>query len=239
MPDILDIFFPKTCTICKRKGTYLCKRCKKLFKRNLPECYLCRKLSSGYKTHEQCKTSSGFESLDRVFVSWEYNSLTSDFLKKYKYGYVYNMSGSISEVFIKSLSDSTFPQFFKETLLTNVPLPNNRLRERGFNQTLNISEEVAKHFKLPFSSTLLARKNTYSHQSMRDRQERREVSSDDFYVKENDNIPSFKSVTIVDDVITTGVTLESMCMKLREKYGEDLEINGICMFRGKPYYLQD
>jgi competence protein ComFC len=237
MPDILDIFFPKTCIICKRKGTYLCSRCRKLFKRNLPECYLCRKLSSGYKTHEECKESLGIRALDRVFVSWEYNSLTSDFLKKYKYGYVYNMSSALSEVFVKSLHNSVFPRFLKDTLLTNVPLPNNRLRERGFNQTLNISETVAKHFNLPFSNSLLRRKNTYSHQSMRDKSEREEVSSGDFYVKENENLPSFKSITIVDDVITTGITLQSICTKLREKYGEDLEINGICMFRGKPYYL--
>jgi ComF family protein len=237
MPDILDIFFPKTCTICKRKGTYLCSRCKKLFKRNLPECYLCRKLSLGYKTHEECKKSKGIGALDRVFVSWEYNSLTSDFLKKYKYGYVYDMSSALSEVFVKSLSNSTFPRFLKDTLVTNVPLPNNRLRERGFNQTLNISEAITKHFSLPFSNTLLGRKNTYGHQSMRDKDERGEVSSNDFYIKENKNLPSFKSITIVDDVITTGTTLESICTSLRERYGEDLEINGVCMFRGKPYYL--
>jgi predicted amidophosphoribosyltransferase len=72
---------------------------------------------------------------------------------------------------------------------------------------------------------------------MRDKDERGAVSSDDFYVKENKNLPSFKSITIVDDVITTGITLESICTNLRERYGEDLEINGVCMFRGKPYYL--
>jgi predicted amidophosphoribosyltransferase len=147
------------------------------------------------------------------------------------------MSSALSEVFVKSLSNSTFPRFLKDTLVTNVPLPNNRLRERGFNQTLNISEAITKHFSLPFSNTLLGRKNTYGHQSMRDKDERGEVSSNDFYIKENKNLPSFKSITIVDDVITTGTTLESICTSLRERYGEDLEINGVCMFRGKPYYL--
>lgn len=235
--NILDILFPKTCSICQRKGTYLCSRCKKLFKRNLPECYICRKLSSNYKTHSECRELSPGSSLDNVFVAWEYNSLTSDLLKKYKYGYVYDMADILSEFFVENIFKSNFPKSFSNTLLTNVPIPNNRLRERGFNQTLKISEAISKYFDVPFSETLLRRKNTYDHQSLKDKGERKYISKEDFIVNSSSNVSNYDSITIVDDVITTGITLECVSGRLREIFGKELVINGICMFRGRAYYL--
>ena len=139
MDNILDVLFPKTCSICSKKGTYLCERCKKLFKRNLPECYICRKLSGDYKTHRECKDNHPNSSLDSLFVSWEYNSLSSDLIKRYKYKYVYDISSVLCEFFVESIFNSSFSKLFENTLLTNIPIPSNRLRERGFNQTLNIS----------------------------------------------------------------------------------------------------
>jgi ComF family protein len=237
MQNILDVFFPKTCSICKRKGTYLCERCKKLFINKLPECYICRRISSYYKTHTECKNSKKNSSLDCVFISWEYNSLTSDLLKKYKYGYVYDMSDSLSRFFVECISKSNFANAFENTLLTNIPISSNRLRERGFNQTLNISKEVSEYLNVSFSDTLLRRKDTYDHQSLRDRDERKNISKNDFVVKSNFDLSSYKSITIVDDVMTTGITLESACELLKDTFGKDLIVNGICMFRGRPYYL--
>lgn len=235
--NILDTLFPKTCSICKRKGTYLCSRCKKLFKRTLPECYACRRLSNNYKTHSGCKKDKGFSYLDNVFVAWEYNSLTSDLLKKYKYGYVYDMADILSDFLVKSIFNSNFTQLFSKTLLTNVPIPDNRLRERGFNQTLKISEAISKHFDLSFSDTLLRRKNTYDHQSLKDKGERKYISKNDFIVNSKLRVSKYKSITIVDDVMTTGITLESVSESLRDTFGEEIIINGICMFRGRAYYL--
>ena len=113
METFMDLLFPKVCSICKRRGEYLCKTCKKLFKRNLPECYICREISSNFQTHDSCKTDL---SLDYVFVSWEYNSLSSDLLKKYKYSYVYDISAILSQFFLESILNSNFKNIEKHTL---------------------------------------------------------------------------------------------------------------------------
>jgi competence protein ComFC len=170
-------------------------------------------------------------------VAWEYNSLTSDLLKKYKYGYVYDMADILSDFLVKSIFNSNFTQLFSKTLLTNVPIPDNRLRERGFNQTLKISEAISKHFDLSFSDTSLRRKNTYDHQSLKDKGERKYISKNDFIVNSKLRVSKYKSITIVDDVMTTGITLESVSESLRDTFGEEIIINGICMFRGRAYYL--
>ena len=238
MANLLDTIFPRSCAICGKKGPYLCNHCKKLFKRALPECYICRKLSPNYKTHYECKEEKGNSSLDHVFVAWEYNSLSSIILKKYKYNYVQSISDTLTEIFIKSIRNSTFDRELRGTILTNVPLAKNRLRERGFNQTTEIAKRVAESFNLPFAKDLIERKDSYGHQALRDKDERKEVKEGIFTFKNDLSLKGYSGITILDDVITTGATLEAISSVLRKNIGKDVEINALCLFRGRPYYSE-
>jgi len=238
MINLLDILFPKSCSICKKKGDYLCSHCKKLFKRNLPECYICRKLSSSYKTHYECSKETEDRSLNHVFIGWEYNSLSSIILKKYKYNYVQSISETLVEIFIESIKKSTFDTQLEGTILTNVPLTKKRLHNRGFNQTTKIAERVAEAFNIPFAEGLIERKADYGHQALRDKEERKKIKERTFTLKNPFSAEEYSSITILDDVITTGATLEAISSTLRKNIRGDMEINALCMFRGKPYYLE-
>ena len=233
----LDIVFPKSCVICKRKGEYLCGRCHKLFKRELPECYVCRRLSNGYRTHEECRDRY---SMDSVFVAWEYNSLTSDLLKKYKYGYAYDMSEVLCKFFTESIRSSSYWKMLKDTLVINMPISSSRLKERGFNQTYDLAKRISIEFNLDFSDSLVGKSGGSEHQALKDKEERREISTDSFCIIEDIDISRYESITIVDDVITTGSTLNAIAKKIRLHYGDSISINAMCMFRGKPvYYSSD
>lgn len=238
MANLLDTIFPKNCSICKKKGDYLCSHCKKLFKRTLPECYICRKISPNYKTHYECKEEKRNRSLDHVFVAWEYNSLSSILLKKYKYNYVQSISDTLVEIFIESIKNSTFDRMLKGTVLTNVPLAKNRLHERGFNQTTEIAKRVAVAFNIPFVEGLIKRKDSYGHQALRDKDERKEIKEGTFFLGKALSLADYQSITILDDVITTGSTLEAISSALRKDIDKEVEINALCLFRGKPYYLE-
>jgi ComF family protein len=238
MINLLDTIFPKSCSICKKKGDYLCSRCKKLFKRNLPECYICRKLSPSYKTHYECSKKKEESFLNHVFIGWEYNSLSSIILKKYKYNYVQGISETLVEIFIESIKKSTFDRQLEGTILTNVPLTKNRLCDRGFNQTTKIAERVAEAFNIPFAQGLIEKKEDYGHQALRDKEEREKIKGDTFALKNSFSPERYSSITILDDVITTGATLEAISSTLRKNIYKDMEINALCMFRGKPYYLE-
>ncbi len=238
MANFLDTIFPKSCAICGKKGSYLCNHCKKLFKRALPECYICRKISPDYKTHYECKEERKENSLNHVFVAWEYNSLSSILLKKYKYNYVQSISHTLIEIFIESIKNSTFDKKLKGTLLTNVPLAKDRLHERGFNQTTEIAKRVAEVFNIPFLEDQIIRKDSYGHQSLRDKDERKEIKEGTFTLRNSLSLDEFSSITILDDVITTGATLEAISLVLRKNVSKDTEINALCLFRGRPYYSE-
>ena len=56
----------------------------------------------------------------------------------------------------------------------------------------------------------------------------------DFYIKDRSLLDKYNSVTILDDVITTGSTLENISKVIKEE--ADVSVNALCLFRGKPYY---
>lgn len=234
--SLLDFLFPRMCCICKRYGNYICDDCKKLLKRNLPECYLCRRLSPLYASHSLCKRSY---SLNHIFVAWEYNRMSSSILRLYKYKNVQDISKILSCLFISSIQKSSFANILKDTLLVPVPISNLRRNERGFNQMEYITNEIGKDFQLDIRDDLLYCKNSNSHQASKNKVERYGSRENPFYIKDGygGSLLQYRSITLVDDVITTGNTLEKIAEIIKIHYGMDTEVNALCMFRGKPYYL--
>jgi ComF family protein len=157
-------------------------------------------------------------------------------LKKYKYGYAYDISSTLSDFFLKVFQDSTYSELLTNSLITNVPISSSRLHERGFNQTYDISKKIADIYNLDCNNSLILRKSTSEHQSLKDKGERDLISKSDFLLLKDVNISKYESITIVDDVMTTGATLEAIADLLRSHYGNQLVVNALCMFRGKPYY---
>ncbi len=231
--DILDILFPKSCVICSKHGDYLCNRCKKLFKRTLPECYICRKISPQYLTHNYCKREF---SLDSVIVLWEYNELSSTILKKYKYGGVYDVRITLLNIVRERLREIINNlTICRNSLVCPVPISRGRLRERGFNQTEEFGKIVAEEFNCLYSNDLIAKKDSdNTHQSLLDKEERLS-HKEHFYILNVELLNSLSEIIIVDDVITTGSTLEQIT-KCIKKVVPKMSVKSICIFRGKPYY---
>jgi predicted amidophosphoribosyltransferase len=99
-----------------------------------------------------------------------------------------------------------------------------------------ITLEIKNHLGLEMSNSLLGCHYTSGHQALKSKEEIIKHKRNNFFIKEEINIKKYKSITIVDDVITTGSTLEMISRVLKAHYGEQLEVNGLCLFRGKPNF---
>ena len=176
-------------------------------------------------------------SLDNVFVAWEYNHTCSQLLKDYKYKGVREISDVLSSMLIDALTKSTFTENLRDTLLVPVPISFVRKNERGFNQTFSVSEKLSNVFNLDISYKLVQSKYSFGHQAQKSRRERI-TSRSHFFIPKKRDISRYKSITLIDDVVTTGATLEKICQTLKNTYDKDLVINAICMFRGKPNYKE-
>ena len=96
------------------------------------------------------------------------------------------------------------PGFLPEGLLC-VPLHLERLRERGYNQALELAKPLAKALNIPLNTDALIRVRSTSAQTGLDAKARRRNLHDAFAVLDNAKLPAH--VAILDDVMTTGTTL--------------------------------
>jgi ComF family protein len=97
----------------------------------------------------------------------------------------------------------------KATRIIPVPLHEHRRRERGFNQAEVIAEALSKQLQLPFDqATLLRPRASEKYRAGLDRKGRRDTVADAFEVRYPKMVEG-ESVLVVDDVFTTGATVNS------------------------------
>ncbi|HCC68095.1 TPA: hypothetical protein DEP90_02740 [Patescibacteria group bacterium] len=224
---MFDLFFPTYCINCGRVGSYLCPWCIKKLKNALPECYVCRKVSNKYITHDECNK----DGLDRVFVGWEYSNISKKILGQYKYRYAYKISEILSNILIQRLEITGFSKnITPNTLLIPIPIHSSHEKKRGFNQSLLLATHLSKYFKCRMNPNIIKRVGDHKHQSQQSVKDRLSMGKNTFEVIRNLEILG-EDIMLIDDVISTGTTLNRACNTLKGN-----KISAITLFRGKPHY---
>lgn len=98
-------------------------------------------------------------------------------------------------------------------VITSVPLHISRLRQRGYNQSDEWGRGISQATGIPFESNVLVRGHKTETQTKKTKLNRWRNVEKIFYVKNHDLIVG-KKVLLVDDVVTTGATLESCAVAL-------------------------
>ncbi|HIQ14101.1 MAG TPA: ComF family protein, partial [Leucothrix sp.] len=107
---------------------------------------------------------------------------------------------------LKDLPDALLP----------VPLHKKRLIKRGFNQSLEIAKIVAKELKIPIEYQLIQRnKVTRAQTELNIKQRKRNIKGCFNLQNENERMPAFQHVVIIDDVVTTGATTNELAKVLK------------------------
>lgn len=106
-------------------------------------------------------------------------------------------------------------------VIVPVPLHRSRLRERGYNQALEIARPLARRFSVPITYERIYRVRPTATQTELPRKKRRGNVRNAFQV---DRDFSGLSVAVVDDVMTTGYTVDSFAACLRRAGAESVSI---------------
>jgi competence protein ComFC len=108
---------------------------------------------------------------------------------------------------------SVFPTF---DIITSVPLHKKRQNQRGFNQAEVIAKELARLLCIEYMALLVRNKETINFAKVADKHTRAELARSLFSINEKSQpLIKNKSILIVDDVWTTGATLNA-CSQLLE-----------------------
>jgi len=112
--------------------------------------------------------------------------------------------------------------------LVPVPLHSKRLREREFNQSLLLARHLSKCSGLPVRDVLLRHRYTGT-QTVLDRAERRQNLRNAFSVRKN-TVVTDQNLLLIDDVLTTGSTLDACAAVLLEEGAES--VRALTLARG-------
>ncbi len=93
-------------------------------------------------------------------------------------------------------------------LILPVPLHESRKRKRGYNQSAKFAEGLAEKMKIPFSDDFLKRSTNTQTQTRKTRLNRWENVGEVFRLHDKESITG-RRILLVDDVITTGATIEA------------------------------
>ena len=193
----LDTFFPIECLGCHQTGEILCEKC-------LDEIIILNKWESNL-----C-------SLKRLVTIFDYQQpLFRKALKSFKYSpYNLNILKRLSPLFIKCLKQSPLALNYltkNKFVLIPIPLSRQKLAKRGFNQAELIAQELVLAFNWPLKNILKKVKNNPSQTNL-NREQRKLNVQNIFQIKEQP--PA--NVILVDDVLTTGATLEQAANVLQQ-----------------------
>lgn len=110
---------------------------------------------------------------------------------------------------------SALPQGVDADVIIPVPLHPARLRAREFNQSLLLADQLSRHLAKPVSATNLVRTAATDPQTSLSRQERLRNLRNAFEIRRPPDLLG-KRILLVDDVFTTGATLNECAKSLRK-----------------------
>jgi ComF family protein len=215
--SFLDLIFPKYCVGCNKEGTLLCQTCQKQVTQKDLICPQCKKIAFAGLTHTICRR---WYSLDGLWSFGAFEGVLRKSIQKLKYRWVTEHADILMDQVIEYLAISS-PEFFLQIkrdrgigwAIVPVPLHWQRQNWRGFNQAALIAKKLAKSFGLPYLELLKRTKNTTS-QTTYDAATRRLNIKNAFSL--NISISQYPNILLIDDVWTTGSTLQECCYVLKK-----------------------
>lgn len=114
---------------------------------------------------------------------------------------------------LAQLMHEAFAQAERPDALIAIPLHRTRLRQRGYDQALELAKPLAQALRLPLRPDLLVRHRDTAPQSRLGAVQRRRNLRRAFTVNTKSELPAH--VTLIDDVMTTGATLHAAAHALQ------------------------
>jgi len=215
---LLDLIFPKYCIGCGRENLYVCKSClNQILILSSAKCFFCdRRSPTGY-TCTKCKKKF-HTSLSGILVSSEWSDLfLRQIIYKYKYHFIKELADPLAQIMIKFLEADHYKNLLSaNTILIPVPLHKKRLIWRGFNQAELLAQKISSRFFIPLNTEVLQRsRDTFPQAEIKNQNNRRNNIRDAFKIINNSIGLRNKTVILIDDISTTGSTLEECAKTLK------------------------
>lgn len=208
LSKLVNLFFPKTCQACDHiltdYETHICVKCR----HELPL------TNYHYERPEVVKKIFyGRVELETATALFYFHKegLVQHLLHKLKYKGQEQL-GQVFGVWLGAeLQESSY--FKSIDVVIPVPVHSKKLKQRGYNQVALFAQYIAKSLNAYYDDSVLLKSMNTKTQVFQSREERFQSVANTFYTKNLSRIDG-KHVLLVDDVITTGATIEACALVL-------------------------
>ena len=207
--SLLDLLFPPRCVVCGKVGTWLCASCAPALPwLDGPTCIRCGVPIQKGQLCPQCQQNPPrLEAIRSVFL---FDGPLRDAIHRLKYRHGHSLAQPLGSL----MADYWGTRGQPVDVIVPVPLHLSRLRRRGYNQAALVACEFGRQMGIPVDEQALQRvRNTASQMRLNAAERRRNVRG--AFRSLNGHIQGKKAL-LIDDVCTTGATLEACADALRE-----------------------
>ena len=211
--DLIDLIFPPRCAICKNKDrNAICENCLgKVAYLDLPICRLCGKPRDRYFSQDLCADCAGGGipfALSRSVAL--YDGVMKEAIHKFKFDGKKALAPFLGRLLVAYLRKGDIPVNEMDVIIP-VPLSASREKQRGYNQSKLLAEEICRHYPIPLDDSSLKKIKDVAPQFELSRKERLRNVRGAF---RSSPLPG-KSVLLIDDIYTTGATVREASSALK------------------------
>lgn len=221
--DLINLFFPKVCFGCNNlladNEIYVCTSCR----HDLPVTNFHIEKSDQVK-----KLFYGRVKLENAtsLLRFQKKGIVQQLLHNLKYKGHQEIGKFFGEWLGEELSN--IEEYKSLDIVIPVPLHKRKLKKRGYNQVALFAKEIAERLNAEYCETVLIKVNNTASQVKKSRLARWN-SSDEIFSVQNLNLIDSKHILLVDDIITTGATIEACANQLLKAKNVKLSVASIAI----------
>lgn len=213
---IFELLWPEVCPFCgKVNKTGICPACRKKLKQlsiKNPKCMRCGK-PVRHKEREYCyDCAHTYHYYDRGAALWLHKEPVSTSIYQFKYHNQRRFGLYYAEEM--TLRYKKLIQLWSPEAIIPVPLHVSRRRARGYNQSWIVARELGRMLEIPVVDELVERVRNTSPQKQQTHKNRKTNLSNAFALKYK--LQRVKSVLLIDDIYTTGNTVDGVARVLKQ-----------------------
>ncbi len=205
----LDLLFPQKCLGCGEEGDLLCHTCQKSLPRIMPP--ICPKCGRPQSSGILCPNCVSWQtSIDGIRSPFKFEGIVRQAVHQLKYKNLRSLAKPLALLLENYLLHNPLPG----QVLVPVPLHPKRLKERGYNQSCLLAQELGKLINLPVVDDCLARVKYVLPQAQTKSVDERRSNVRQAFSCLNSRLQDMQ-VLLIDDVSTSGATLDACASALK------------------------
>lgn len=206
----IEVLFPSLCSGCGKGGSFFCDSCRrKLPYLKGPTCSRCGKPVASAGICAECYKSP--PSVDSIKAPFIFDGVIRSAIHQFKYKDIRALAQPLAEFLYLYLRENGVG----EAVLVPIPLHKAKLKERGYNQAELLARALGKLTGWPVQTGSLVRLTDSIPQARTTSARERCRNVEGAFSSENSLLKG-KAVLLIDDVCTTGATLNACAQVLKK-----------------------